>query len=60
MSQDTAHAQNGHGYEAEPATTAAPQTPESNWLLCHAGSFADDPFWDDMMEFIKADRRKYG
>jgi len=56
---ETSRAQNGSTRETEQAhdvTSASIQA--QNTLLSFAGSFADDPFWDDMMEFIKEDREK--
>lgn len=43
-------AANGH------KPSASDQSGEPDMLPSFAGSFADDPFWDEMMEAIQKDR----
>ena len=49
----------------KPTEPAKPQThklvpdpPAPNSLIESAGKFADDPFWDEMMESIRRHRRE--
>ena len=41
-----------------PAHKLVPDPPPPNTLIESAGKFADDPFWDEMMESIRRHRRE--
>lgn len=41
-----------------PAHKLVPDPPAPNSLIESAGKFADDPFWDEMMDSIRRNRHK--
>ena len=52
-----------HTTDAAPSPPSVEQdamidTPESNPLLQSAGTFQDDPFWDEMLDSIRRHRRE--
>lgn len=58
---DAPQRQNGTTYETEQSMTTEltrHRAEQRTALDSFAGSFADDPFWDEMMAAIEEDRRK--